>query len=41
MFKPPSMLEIVAALYDSLDVAQKLSRHEKLAYKDHRTLPRH
>lgn len=35
------MLEIVAALYDSLDVAQKLSRHEKLAYKDHRTLPRH
>ncbi|MCO7253135.1 hypothetical protein KSI86_03060 [Dickeya oryzae] len=41
MFKPPSMLEIVAALYDSLDVAQKLPRHEKLAYKDHRTLPRH
>lgn len=35
------MLEIVAALYDSLDVAQKLPRHEKLAYKDHRTLPRH
>ncbi|MCL6335689.1 hypothetical protein EXT66_17575 [Pectobacterium carotovorum subsp. carotovorum] len=41
MFKPPSMLEIVAALYDSLDVAQKLPRHEKLAYKDHRTLSRH
>ncbi len=35
------MLEIIAALYDSLDVAQKLPRHEKLAYKDHRTLPRH
>lgn len=35
------MLEIVAALYDSLDVAQKMPRHEKLAYKDHRTLPRH
>lgn len=35
------MLEIVASLYDSLDVAQKLPRHEKLAYKDHRTLPRH
>lgn len=41
MFKPPNMLEIIAALYDSLDVAQKLPRHEKLAYKDHRTLPRH
>ncbi|KNA28865.1 hypothetical protein ACO03_07815 [Pantoea ananatis] len=35
------MLEIIAALYDSLDVAQKLPRHEKLSYKDHRTLPRH
>lgn len=31
------MLEIVAAL----DVMQKLPRHEKLAYKDHRTLPRY
>lgn len=41
MFKPPSMLEIFAALHDSLDVAQKLPRNEKLAYKDHRTLPRH
>ncbi|PSB88086.1 hypothetical protein C5F64_08790 [Photobacterium damselae subsp. damselae] len=41
MFLPPSMLEIVATLYDKLDVAQKLPRNNKLAYKDHRSLIRH
>lgn len=41
MFVPFNMLEIVSGLYDSLDVAQKCPRNTKLAYKDHRALPRH
>jgi hypothetical protein len=41
MFSLPNMLEIIATLYNKLDVSQKLPANEKLAYKDHRSLIRH